>query len=80
MNHKPLFIASTIVTVLAAMALEGGGLSAGQAIAVAVPAGVLAVWSFWQTDWWEPAEKGGETDGRGNKETSNGFRGFNVRS
>lgn len=57
MNHKPLFIASTIVTLLAAMALEGGGLSAGQAIAVATPTGVLAVWSFRQTDWWEPAEK-----------------------
>jgi len=60
MNHKPLFIASTIVTVLAAMALEGGGLSAGQAIAVAAPAGVLAMWSFRQTDWREPHVKGGE--------------------
>jgi len=57
MNHKPLFIASTIVTLLAAMALEGGGLSAGQAIAAAAPAGVLAVWSFQQTDWWKPTEK-----------------------
>ncbi len=59
MNHKPLFIASTIVTLLAAMGLEGGGLSVGQAIAVAVPAGVLAVWSFRQTEWYEPHLKGG---------------------
>lgn len=62
MNHKPLFIASLTVTLLAAMALDGGGLSAGQAIAAAAPAGVLAVWSFWQTDWWEPEEKGGEEE------------------
>jgi len=61
MNHKPLFIASTIVTVLAAMALEGGGLSAGQAIAAAAPAGALAMWSFRQTGWHEPVE-GGEKD------------------
>jgi len=61
MNHKPLFIASTIVTLLAACGLEGGGLSVGQAIAVAAPAAGLAVWSFRQTDWWEPVE-GGEKD------------------
>ncbi len=51
MNHKPLFISSLIVTLLAAMALEGNALSLGQAIAVLVPAGVLMVWSFMQTDW-----------------------------
>lgn len=63
MNPKPLFIASLTVTLLAAMALEGGALSFGQAIAVMVPASVLLVWSFTQTDWWEPAE-GGEEDDR----------------
>lgn len=66
MNPKPLFIASLIAATLAAMALEGGALSFGQAIAVLTPASVLTVWSFTQTDWWEPAE-GGEEDGRRNR-------------
>ena len=63
MNLKPLFIASLIAATLAAMALEGGALSFGQAIAVLAPASVLVAWSFTQTDWYEPA-KGGETDGK----------------
>lgn len=58
MNFKPLFIASLIVVSIAAMALEGGALSFGQAIAVMVPTSVLAGFSFTQTDWWEPAEEG----------------------
>lgn len=57
MNPKPLFISSLIAATLAAMALEGGALSFGQAIAVLVPACVLLVWSFMQTDWWEGGEK-----------------------
>lgn len=61
MNPKPLFIASLIATLLTAMALEGNALSLGQAVAVLVPAGVLMVWSFMQTDWREPVE-GGEED------------------
>ena len=60
MNPKPLFVSSLIVTLFAAMALEGNALSLGQAVAVLVPACVLFVWSFMQTDWWE----GGEEDGR----------------
>lgn len=60
MNPKPLFIASLAATILAAMALEGNALSLGQAVTVLVPACVLFVWSFMQTDWWE----GGEKDGR----------------
>lgn len=59
MNPKPLFIASLIATTLAAMALEGGALSFGQAVAVMAPTSVLLVWSFIQTDWYEPAEGGG---------------------
>ena len=62
MNPKPLFIASLIATTLTAMALEGGALSFGQAVAVMAPTSVLLVWSFTQTDWYEPAE-GGEEDG-----------------
>lgn len=62
MNPKPLFISSLIATLLAAMALEGNALSFGQTVVVLVPAGVLMVWSFMQTDWWEPVG-GGEKDG-----------------
>lgn len=60
MNPKPLFIASLIATLLAAMALEGNALSLGQAAIVLVPACVLMIWSFIQTDWWEPTEGGKE--------------------
>lgn len=56
MNPKPLFIASLIAATLAAMALEGGALSFGQAVAILAPASVLAAWSFTQTDWWEGSE------------------------
>ena len=58
MNHKPIFIASLVAATLAAMALEGGALSFGQAVAVMAPTSVLLVWSFTQTDWYEPAEGG----------------------
>lgn len=60
MNPKPLFIASLIATTLTAMALEGGALSFGQAMTVMLPTSVLLVWSFTQTDWYEPAEEGEE--------------------
>ena len=62
MNPKLLFIASLIAATLAAMALEGGALSFGQAMTVMLPTSVLLVWSFTQTDWYEPAEGGGEDD------------------
>lgn len=57
MNPKPLFVSSLIATLFAAMALEGNALSLGQAAIVLAPAGVLMVWSFMQTDWWEGGEK-----------------------
>ena len=56
MNFKPLFISSLIAATLAAIALEGGALSFGQAVAILAPASVLAAWSFTQTDWWEGSE------------------------
>ena len=61
MNPKPLFIATLIVDLLAAMALSGGGLSFGQAVAVMAPASALLVWSFMQTSIYEPV-KGGKED------------------
>lgn len=61
MNFKPLFVSCLIVAILAAMALEGNALSLGQAVTVLVPAGVLMVWSFMQTDWWEGGEKDGSS-------------------
>lgn len=57
MNPKPLFVSSLIATLFAAMALEGNALSLGQAAIVLVPACVLMIWSFMQTDWWEGGEK-----------------------
>lgn len=63
MNPKPLFIASLVATMLAAMALEGGALSFGQAVAILAPASVLLVWSFVQLNIYKPTE-GGEEDGK----------------
>lgn len=57
MNPKPLFVASLLVTLLAAMALEGNVLSLGQAVVVLLPACGLLLWSFMQTDWWDGGEK-----------------------
>lgn len=32
-------------------------LSPGQAVLMAIPTAVVFLWSFMQTDWYEPAEK-----------------------
>ena len=53
MNPKPLCIASVLAVFVIACALEGGGLSAGQAAVALLPAGALMLWSCWQTDWRE---------------------------
>ena len=63
MNPKPLFIASLIAATLAAVALEGGALSFGQAVAILAPTSVLLVWSFVQLNIYKPTE-GGEEDGK----------------
>ena len=57
MNTKPLFIASSLVAFLIASALEGEGLSVGQAVLVLIPVCALQIWSFCQTDWYEPTER-----------------------
>lgn len=59
MNTKPVCIASAAASFIVACALEGDGLTIGQAVAVLVPAMILLVWSFCQTDWYA---EGGEED------------------
>ena len=51
MNPKPLCIASALAAFLIACALEGEGLSVGQAAGALLPACALMLRSFWQTDW-----------------------------
>lgn len=57
MNTKPVCIASAAASFIVACALEGDGLTIGQAVAVLVPAMILLVWSYMQTDWYEPIVK-----------------------
>lgn len=57
MNTKPVCIASAAASFFVACALEGDGLTIGQAVAVLVPAMILLIWSFCQTDWYEPIAK-----------------------
>ncbi len=53
MNPKPLCIASSLAAFLIACALEGEGLSVGQAMLALIPTCALLMWSFWLTDWRE---------------------------
>jgi len=57
LNHKPLCVASLLVVILATCGLDGGALSVGQALVPILSAGALTMWSFTQTDWWEPIER-----------------------
>lgn len=57
MNSKPICIASAAASFFVACGLEGDGLTIGQAVAVLVPAMILLMWSFCQTDWYEPTEE-----------------------
>lgn len=61
MNMKPLCVASGLVSFLAVHTIECSGLPFGQAVVVLVPACVLMIWSFMQTDWHEPVEGGEES-------------------
>ena len=61
MNPKLLCIASIIVLAITDAALAGGALSAGQAMLILLPVSVLCIWSFMQTNWYDPV-KGGEQD------------------
>ena len=57
MSHKPLFAVCMIVIFFLYCTVEGGALSAGQAIIPLAAAVFLGIWNFIQTDWYEPAEK-----------------------
>lgn len=60
MIQKILCFVGAAISLLATAALEGGALSFGQAIMVLLPACVLMVWSFKQTEWYESGEKDGK--------------------
>ena len=53
MNHNYLSAASAAVALLIGCAVEGGGLTVGQAFIALVPIVVLLVWSFAQSDLYE---------------------------
>ena len=53
MNHNYLSAASAAVALLIGCAVEGGGLTVGQAFAALVPVVVLLIWSFVQSDLYE---------------------------
>ena len=59
MNHKPLCLISMLICLVIACGLEGGAFSVGQAFVLIVPAAILLIWSFVQTDWYEPVQKEG---------------------
>jgi len=64
-NHKSLCVASLLVVMFATCGLDGGALSVGQALVPILSAGALTVWSFAQTDWWEPIERGENDNAKG---------------
>lgn len=53
MNHNYLSAASAAVAFLIGCAVEGGGLTVGQAFAALVPVVLLLIWSFVQSDFCE---------------------------
>lgn len=53
MNHNYLSAASAAVALLIGCAVEGGGLTVGQAFAALVPVVLLLIWSFVQSDFCE---------------------------
>ena len=53
MNHNYLSVASAAVALLIGCAVEGGRLTAGQALIALVPVVLLLIWSFVQSDFCE---------------------------
>ena len=60
MSHKPLFAVCMIVIFFLYCTVEGGALMPGQALIPLLATIFLAILSFLQTDWYEPAERGEE--------------------
>lgn len=59
MKTEPIFAACSMVMLLIMAALEGGGLSAGQAFILALPITPILAWSFVSSNLYEPT-KGGD--------------------
>ena len=53
MNHNYLSLVSAAVSLLIGCAVEGGGLTVGQALIALVPVVLLLIWSFVQSDFCE---------------------------
>ena len=53
MNHNYLSLVSAAVALLIGCAVEGGGLTVGQAFVALVPVVVLLIWSFVRSDLYE---------------------------
>ena len=53
MNHNYLSVSSAAVALLIGCAVEGGGLTVGQALIALVPVVLLLIWSFVQSDFCE---------------------------
>ena len=56
MRTEPIFAACSAVMLLIMAALEGGGLSAGQAFILALPITPILAWSFVGSGLYEPAK------------------------
>ena len=57
MNMKLVCAAFGFALMMIAFGLEGGALTPGQAFIMSLPVAPVCLWSFIQTDWYDPSEK-----------------------